>query len=86
MDLSLVRPLADDELVVGLVALQLAGLARAVAHEALLALQHQHRPVHQVEEVSEGRDIGVRKELTIRDQESVFISRDGLKNVTSDFC
>lgn len=44
VDLSLFASLHSDGLVVGFVALHLEAGRRLVAHEALLTLQHQHRP------------------------------------------
>ena len=51
MHSSLIRPLHQDGLVGRLVALQLCGPRGLVAHEALLALEHQHGTVGQVEVV-----------------------------------
>ena len=48
---TLLPPLDEDGLVVGLVALQLGVAGRLVPHEALVALQHEHGAVDQVEKV-----------------------------------
>ena len=50
---SLVRPLYEDGLVGGLVALQLGRAGGLVAHKALLALQDKHGTVGKVEVVPE---------------------------------
>lgn len=47
VDLSLLASLHPDGLVVGLVTLHLEAGRYLVAHEALLTLQHQHRPAPQ---------------------------------------
>ena len=57
---TLLPPLDEDGLVVGLVALQLGVARRLVAHESLVALQHEHRTVDKVEKVP-----GVKKRLYI---------------------
>ena len=52
IDHSLVGALDHNHLVVGLVALQLVARAGLVAHKALVTLQHEDRPVDQVEVVA----------------------------------
>ena len=52
IDHSLVGALDHNHLVVGLVALQLVARAGFVAHKALVTLQHEDRPVDQVEVVA----------------------------------
>ena len=51
MDEPVLNPLDLDGLVSGLVALQLGAARPLVAHEALVALQHEDGSVDQVEEV-----------------------------------
>ena len=69
IDHSLVGALDHNHLVVGLVAFQLVGGAGLVAHKALVTLQHEDRPVDQIEIVA---SIGIRCLLAIGEEMAGF--------------
>ena len=69
IDHSLVGAFDHNHLVVGLVAFQLVRGAGLVAHKALVTLQHEDRPVDQIEIVA---SIGIRCLLAIGEEMAGF--------------